>query len=423
MKLTTEVLVIGSGITGAGILWDLSLRGIDAILVEQYDPAYGATGRCHGLLHSGCRYLIQDSDVALECYRENQILRRIAGKAIENTGGYFVYLPGDDYEYLKQWVKVARRLKIPVEEIGVHEARQKEPLLSERISRVFWVPDAVVDPFELVWMNIRGAVQRGARVLNQTRVIQLVIEGERVRGAILENTQTGEKYKVEAQIVVNAAGSWAAKIAAMAGIHLNMAYGRGTILVFAQRLTARVINRLRYPGDGDILVPAGSISLFGTTDVPTSDPDDLCPTAEEIKYLLALGDDLIPGLTQRRILRAYAGIRPLYSGINSDISGREVPREFAVLDHGRIDHLKGFFSIVGGKLTTYRLMAEQAVDLIARELGISKPCTTMEEPLPEPVITLPHLPMGDSSLICECEQLRKKTSKKLLKRSILRLVT
>ncbi|MEG3067883.1 MAG: FAD-dependent oxidoreductase [Syntrophaceticus schinkii] len=81
----TGVLVIGGGATGAGILWDLSLRGIDAVLVEQRELAYGTTGRCHGLLHSGGRYVVRDGDVARECYQENQILRRVAAGAIEET--------------------------------------------------------------------------------------------------------------------------------------------------------------------------------------------------------------------------------------------------------------------------------------------------------------------------------------------------
>lgn len=401
--MKTGVLVIGGGITGAGILWDLALRGIDAVLVEQHDLACGATGRCHGLLHSGCRYLVQDREVALECYLENRILRRVAAGALEETGGLFIHLKGDDPQYLEAWAHAAAAVRIPIEEMEAGEMAQAEPLLSPEVDRVFQTPDAAVDPFDLVQMNIRGAVKHGARVFPRTRLVSLLVSGQRVRGALLEDTETGEKYSLEAEAVVNAAGAWAGHIASLAGVSLELVYGKGTLLVFSQRLTGRIINRLRPPGDGDILVPAKNVSLLGTTDIPVRSPDELSPTSNEVERLLELGEELAPGLSRRRILRAFSGIRPLYAAGSGETDGRGISRGFVVLDHGARDGIRGFYTVAGGKLTTYRLMAEQVVDLVAGELGVSCPCLTAEVPLPRPGAGETD-PAGSSPLVCECEQ-------------------
>lgn len=396
------VLVIGGGATGAGILWDLTLRGIDAILVEERELAYGTSGRCHGLLHSGGRYLVKDTEVARECHEENQILRRVAAAAVEETGGLFVYLKGDDPDYAERWATAAKEAGLPYEEIDLVEARQMEPLLSNDVLRTFRVPDAAIDPFDLVLMNVRGAVERGAHILTNTRVEKLLSDSGGICGAVVKDLHSGESYSIEAEVVVNAAGPWAGQVANMAGISLDIAYGKGTLLVYSQRLNNCVINRLRPPGDADILVPAKSVSLLGTTDVPVETPDHPRPSQEEINTLLKLGEELVPGLSSRRVARSFAGVRPLY---DPGESGRGASRGFAVIDHEKAHGVANFYSVVGGKLTTYRLMAERAADLVAAHLGVDAPCRTREVVLPPPVDPYPQGEKDSSPLICECEML------------------
>ena len=122
MRLTTDVLVIGGGATGAGVLRDLAMRGFDAILVERGDLATGTTGRFHGLLHSGGRYVVKDPKAAVECIHENRVLRRIAADCIEDTGGLFVTTPLDDPAYADKFVAGCERCDIPCEEISVGDA-------------------------------------------------------------------------------------------------------------------------------------------------------------------------------------------------------------------------------------------------------------------------------------------------------------
>jgi glycerol-3-phosphate dehydrogenase len=424
IEMKTGVLVIGGGATGAGVLWDLSLRGIDAVLVEQRELSSGTSGRCHGLLHSGGRYVVRDADVALECYQENQVLRRVAAAAVEETGGLFVYLEGDAPDYVDKWTNAARNAGLPFEELDLSDAHHREPLLSKAARRVFAVPDASIDPFDLVMINVQGAIERGAKALTSTKVERLLVEGQKVKGALVKDMVSGEIYSIEAEVVINAAGPWAGQVAAAAGVQLEMAYGKGTLLVYSQRLSNHVLNRLRLPGDGDILVPAKTVSLLGTTDLPVPSPENPRPTGGEVEALLDLGEELAPALANRRLLRAFAGVRPLYNPGHG--AGRQASRGFSIIDHEKEDNLSGLYSVVGGKLTIYRLMAEQVVDLVAARLGVFTLCTTRDVCLP--VLTKAASPQDEGraaagspsdriasvrgnadggSLICECELLDK----------------
>ena len=114
----TQVVIIGGGATGAGLLWDLALRGVSAVLLEKKDLANGATGRCHGLLHSGGRYVVKDAEAAKECVSENMILKRVAAPCVHDTGGLFVHVNGDDPGYVEQWVSGCKKIGIPTEDLS-----------------------------------------------------------------------------------------------------------------------------------------------------------------------------------------------------------------------------------------------------------------------------------------------------------------
>src|SRR5256886_6296614 len=137
---STGVVVIGGGSTGAGVLRDLALRGIEAILVEKGDLASGTTGRSHGLLHSGGRYCVNDEQAAIECVEEGRILRRIARSTVEDTGVYFVSVTEEDREWEPRFVEGCRRTGITCERISLDEARPREPALSQQRPTGFRVP-------------------------------------------------------------------------------------------------------------------------------------------------------------------------------------------------------------------------------------------------------------------------------------------
>jgi glycerol-3-phosphate dehydrogenase len=185
---------------------------------------------------------------------------------------------------------------------------------------------------------------------------------------------------IEAEQVVNATGAWSAEVSAMAGVSIDMLCSKGTLLVTHHRLTTRVVNRLRPPSDGDILVPGGTVSILGTTSVRIKALDQIRPTVEEVDLIVKEGAAMLPVLETSRYIRAYAGVRPLLSS-NAESDDRTVGRGFNLLDH-TLDGLDNFLSIPGGKLTTYRLMAEKTADAVCERLGVSSPCLTRKVPLP-----------------------------------------
>lgn len=382
-RLETEVVVIGGGMTGAGVLRDLALRGIKAILVEQRDLGHGTSTRNHGLLHSGARYAVRDEEAAVESYQENLILKKTIPSSIEQTGGLFVKVPKDDDSYVQKWLSSCNNLGIPVEEIPIEQALRQEPYLNKAVQAVYQVPDGAVDCFTMVIDVAADAVAHGANVLIYHEVVDAIMEQNRLIGVRVRNVFTGEIKEIFSQLVVNAAGPWGEKIAGLAGIPFRIINNKGMLVVFNHRFNKQVINRLRLPGDADIFVPAHNVTIFGTTGVNVDDPTDFSLNRKELEVMLEEGKDVIPTIHEMRLIRAYSGSRPLYQETTvNDSSGRNVSRGIALIDHQIRDGLDGLITITGGKLTTFRLMAEKTVDLVCAKAGVKKTCTTHQELVP-----------------------------------------
>ena len=409
--LETEVLVIGGGATGTGLARDLALRGISVVLAEKKDLNAGASGANHGLLHSGARYVASDLEAAVECRTEGAILKAIAPQCIEETGGIFVAVPGDDEDYVAEFPGLCQKANIPCKPLDIREALERVPCISHEAISVFEVPDAAIDPFKLVIENLNQAAGLGTVYLSHSRVAGFERDKGRITAVRLEDTRTRETCKVRANVVVSASGAWAGELAAMAGVHIPMVFSKGSLLVTGQRLAVPVINRLRKASDADILVPGGVVSIIGTTSVRAESPDNIFPTVEEVDLIINEGRQMVPALGQRRYIRAYSGVRPLVSSGSGD--DREVTRGFVLLDHER-DGVSNFITITSGKLTTYRLMAEKTADLVCEKLGIEVPCKTRHLALPmtetgdwtEPGASLRQgysLQDREDRILCECE--------------------
>ncbi len=378
-----DVIIIGGGITGAGTQRDCAMRGLRTLLVERSDIATGATGRNHGLLHSGARYAVSDGESARECIEENMILRRIAAHCIDETDGLFITLPEDDLGYQQTFVEACLAAGIQAEVIDPELARRMEPAVNPALIGAVKVPDGSVDPFRLCAANMLDAKLHGGQVRLYTEVTGFIREGDTLQGIHTRNLQTGEEADYYAPVIVNACGIWGHHIAEMAGVNIGMYPAKGALLIFAHRVNNVVINRCRKPSNADILVPGDTVCIIGTTStrIPFGECDDVAVTPDEVNLLITEGVKLAPSLASTRILRAYAGVRPLVSA-DDDPSGRNISRGIVCLDHEQRDGLKGLVTITGGKLMTYRLMAEMATDAVCRKLGVEKPCETATTPLP-----------------------------------------
>lgn len=418
--LQTEVLVIGGGATGAGVARDAAMRGFEVVLVERKDLAEGTTGRFHGLLHSGGRYVVKDPRSARECMDENRVLRAIAADCIEDTGGYFVLLPGDDQSYVDEFVSGCAAASIPAEEVDVGTALQREPPLNPRSERVFMVPDAAIDAWKTVWGCARSTEEHGGTVLPYHPVTDLLRTDGRVTGARVRDERSGEDVQITADFVINASGAWAGRLTAMAGCReISILPGKGIMIAMNHRVVNTVINRLVMPSDGDIIVPIRTVAVIGTTDIRVADPDELPVTQDEVDAMLDDGERLIPGFRDLRALRVWAGARPLFQFDATDVaSTRDVSRSHALIDHRERDGVEGFLTITGGKFTTFRKMAEDTVDAMCAQMGVERECRTADEPLPGSKdrryywlgsrLAAREEELHDDQLICECELISRR---------------
>ena len=168
--LKTQVLIVGGGATGAGLARDLSLRGVPCLLVERGDIAAGASGANHGLLHSGARYVAKDPQAAMECAVEGAILKKVAAGCIEDTGGLFVAVAGDDERYVADFPSHCHTCGVACEPLALGEAREMEPVLSEKLIAAFKVPAHVAFQTEELPKNASGKTLK--RVLKQAFVDQ-----------------------------------------------------------------------------------------------------------------------------------------------------------------------------------------------------------------------------------------------------------
>ncbi|WP_222918332.1 FAD-dependent oxidoreductase [Natrinema sp. SYSU A 869] len=373
-----DTLVIGGGATGTGIARDLARRGVDVTLVERDGLSSGTSGRSHGLLHSGARYAEADGPEARECLEENRILRRIGGACVRETQGLFVQLADDDPAYFEAKRDACEDVGIETEVVSGDAAREAIPDLAGDVERAMWVPDGVVIPSRLVAANAADAREHGARIHTHAPVTSMTVEDERVTAVALGGDAD---ETVRPNYVVNATGPYAGHIADMAGLTVEMRPTRGVMVSVEYDGLEPVLNRCREPDDGDIIVPHDNEVVLGTTSVPVDDPDDYEQAEWEVAETVRECAAMLPPVADAPRVRMWWGVRPLYEPEEAARGGRGISRGFHRVDHAD-EGVANCCSVVGGKLTTYRQMAEATADLVCDRLGVDTDCSTADERLP-----------------------------------------
>lgn len=370
-----SVVVIGAGSTGAAIAHDLALRGFGVTLVERFGPAAGTTGHNQAQLHSGARYAVNDPEAARECLQENLILRRLMPEALELNDGLFIALTDEHLAYRQPFLDGCAACGIPAESLDPAHALQLEPRLNPGLKAAIRIPDGVFDPYRFTLSFIASARANGAQFLPFAEVIGI----DPRRGQVtLRRRDQGKTEIIGCDVIVNAAGPWAARVAGLAGVELELEPSAGVMATLDARLCNMVINLLVPPADADIIVPQRNTSILGTTSWRVDDPDDIPVPDEHVWQLLELAEWMIPGASRVPVRGVMAAARPLLRDPAGE--GRAARRGFRCFDHTEAG-APGFFSIVGGKTTTARYMAEKMCDLICARLGMEAPCRTQLEPL------------------------------------------
>jgi len=376
-----DVLVVGGGITGAGVARDAALRGLRTALVEKDDFASGTSSRSSRLVHGGVRYLEHgDLRLVFEASHERRLLRMLAPHLVRPLAFTWPVYAGARiarwklaagltlYDALAAFRNVARH-----ERLSAAGVLRREPrLLSDglRGGARYW--DALTDDARLTLATVRSAIAAGATVVNHARVTQLVREGDRVAGARVRDELDGGDLQLRARAVVNATGPWSDDTERLAGATAASAVhgSKGVhILVPRERIGNEAALTLLTPHDGRVffVLPSGDFAIVGTTDTFESvSPDQVRASASDVQYLLDAANHFFPSarLTREDMITAWAGLRPLVaSDAHADDPGA-VSREHAVTER-----VPGLVRITGGKLTTYRVMARDTVDAVQRSLG------------------------------------------------------
>jgi glycerol-3-phosphate dehydrogenase len=353
-----KIVIIGGGGTGAAIAHDLALRGFDVSLFERGELLSGTTGRHHGLLHSGARYAVHDPKAARECIQENRILRQIAPEAIEQNDGLFIALNQADLDYKSSFLENCSACGIPTRELSAKQALALEPELNPALKTAIQVPDATMDAWRLPLHFLATARANGARIHNYCEAIGFHQTSGAVTGIRIFDHRTHSEYDVHGDVFINAAGAWAGKIGALAGVQIPVKPGPGVMVAVNSRLTNMVINRLQKAGEGDIIVPQRQLTILGTSIWLAEDPDLVEMRRDHQNRLIELCAQLVPAVKKADLHSSWHAIRPLIASAQTN-NPLDISRDFDCYDHQRTDNLAGLVSVLGGKATPLWLMDEK----------------------------------------------------------------
>ncbi|MDQ2855990.1 MAG: glycerol-3-phosphate dehydrogenase [Acidobacteriota bacterium] len=390
-----DLIIIGAGINGAGTARDAAMRGLSVLLLDKGDIGGGTSSWSTRLIHGGLRYL-EHGEVGLvrESLREREILFRIASHLVKPLPLLIPFYeasrrgPRTIRAGLLAYDALARGNSLPVHEVLTRaEALERAPgLNTDGLLGAALYYDAQVEFAErLVLENALAAKKHGATVKTYARVKKFIIEKQSVQSLEIEDLISHDSCLVHGRMTINAAGPWVDQVAGTLGIERLIGGTKGSHIVVAP-FPAASSTALYIEARADrrpfFVIPWNGQVLIGTTDTHyEGDLDAVEISDDEIEYLLAETNHAIPQahLTRESILFAYSGVRPLaYTRNNNE--GKITRRHF-IYDHA--PQLKNFLSLVGGKLTTYRSLSQQAVDLVFRKLQLKVPrCTTDQEPLP-----------------------------------------
>lgn len=389
-----DVIVVGGGVNGTGVLRDVTLRGLSAALFERNDIGFGASGNSSGMIHGGPRYLTYDPDVTFSSCLDSGHIQRIAPHLlfripflmpVFGRRGYRARAQLTAYDAFFGLYDKYQSLKCGKKHVKLtqDEVKALEPGLIESAGGVTF-DEWGIDGVRLCMGSLIDATERGARARVHCSVTKLLRRSDgSVYGVEYRDRLAGATGRMTARVVVNATGAWAPLTTSLGGLRTRAARvrpGKGIHVFLDRRLTNYAVIATAIDGRQVFLLPWQNMSVLGTTDDDFyGDLDDVVATTDEVRYLFQAVERVFPAIRQARSIGTWGGVRPtLYEwGPGED----ELSRDHRVVDHAT-EGADGLYSMVGGKLASYRLFAEAMTDVVARRLGSELPCQTHSLTLP-----------------------------------------
>lgn len=395
LQYDTDVLIIGGGCNGTGLARDLAKRGVKVLLCDKGDFARGATGASSGMIHGGPRYLLNDVETTRHSCEDSGYIQKIVPHIlfrvpfllpVTDEGAYGkaslllhdVYFDVyDRYTPLKNGIPHAR--------LTPEQMAQIEPGLHGDFLGGVTLDEWGIDPGRLCLLNAIDAQSFGAKIRTYTEVVGLLRdETGAVVGARVRRADDAHVEEIRARVVVNCGGPWAEKVANLAGGGVRLRPGKGVHLIYEKRLTNFAIITTAVDGRQIFVMPYQNETWIGTTDDDYyGELDDLWATQDEIWYLKAAIERIIPGMAAQRLIGTRVGVRNTIFGWGKPED--DLSRRYEVVDHATLPQdvrAPGLFSLIGGKLASYRIQSAEAADAICTRLGVSAPCETHRHTLP-----------------------------------------
>jgi glycerol-3-phosphate dehydrogenase len=386
-----DLVVIGGGVNGTGVARDASMRGLRVALFERNDLAFGASGNSSGMIHGGVRYLSYDPEVTESSCRDSGHIQAIAPHLLfripflmpipRSRKKYFVFIDAffeayDRYQPLKRGKAHAR--------LNGDELLALEPGLRGDLHGGITFDEWGIDGGRLCTANAVDARERGAQLFIGCTVEQIERDDAgAVVGVRWRDRHSGARGRMSASAVVNATGAWAPITASLSGLGAERARVRpskGIHVIYDRRLTNYAIMSQTIDGRTIFIEPWQNVSVIGTTDDDYyGDLDNVVATSEEVRYLVEGIAKVFPSVRKGRIIGTYAGVRPTlyeYGKLEDALS-----RDHEIVDHA-VHGADGLYSMIGGKLASYRLFAEEMVDILARRFDLAIACATHTSALP-----------------------------------------
>lgn len=392
-----DLLIIGGGINGTGLARDCALRGLKVALLERGDFGGATSNASSGMIHGGLRYISFDVGTTKHSCRDSGYIQKIAPHLLFRIPVLMPITPGDyaPLVFIDTFFDVYDRYA-PLKggkrhlSLSARETLAIEPGLTAEIKGSIVFDEWGIDAHRLCVINALSAAEAGADVASYVEVTGLLtqppnptagMKPQKVSGVSARDLLSGESVELRGRLVINLTGPWAGDIAEWASLNVKIRPGKGVHIVLDRKVTEVGIVTKSIDRRNVFLLPCGNYSIIGTTDDDYyGSPDDLDATHDEVCYLFEAIRRIFPPIAEAKVVRAFAGVRPtLYEwGKLED----ELVRVHEIFDHEERDGVQGIITMAGGKLATYRWMAEELSDLICKKLGVEAPCTTHERPLP-----------------------------------------